>query len=460
MADSKIHRLFVIKLMKELKARDDKSDMETKICNIMCAAAENMDAKDIEGIDFDHEAKGASKKYTIQVNAIIREYFKGRGVEEDVNFYKLKMWLARDLSDRIYIPFADCEGFAAVTQDKCKIDPAYVDVFDKYKLMGSDATAEYPFFLIYHEDLDICIKYAVYRAVAGLPPFAMIDFNKKLPTVDHINRVVTDTSNGNLRYCNTMQNCISKVKYHGGGCHTPLEGTKAFAVHLWGNMLDNFVTNADIDTESFMKSWKKKPVILKTGCKYVSNAEELDPWIGIMNQFAIGVLKWLKQEEEQLEFLDKTSTTCEFFVYKSFIGTVQDFFPLDEKVYKSVFKNEFVKALTYDIIKVAEAGEFAHTNFLKVPEPSSTVPVKPMDPVDILNNFEHCYNPEYLRQTYENLFSKKFVGPVTSAYSYCKKRRCIVAKFAEPTGMCQKLTQVPYKVDHLIKSPESFYIVE
>jgi len=453
------------------------------VYKILEAATQNLDPDDITEIAFDENAKGKSRARAIQLNAVLRDYFKD--FEVAVSYHDIKRVLNRDVSG-LYVKFEELETqYTVLSLEDCKIDKAYAGVFEDYRIFVGKDTTEYPFVIIYHEDLDVYYKYPVYRIVSGLPNFSLIDMKVRIPTVDHINRDPSDTSNENLRYCNTIQNaynhCIAKMKFHGckgGNVRVPNMGTKAFAIHLWGIMLDNFVTNAEIDTGSFMRSWKKNPVIMKTGCRYAVNADELDPWIGLMNQFAIEVMKWVKQEEEQLVYLDKTSTTCEFFVYKSFIGKVQDFFPLDEPIYKTVFKNEFVQALTYDIIKVVDAGEFAHTNFLKVPEPSTKVPVKPVDPVAILNNFEHHYNTEFLRQNLENNFGKQFkdglrpkrsdfVGPklcdeVHSVYSFCKKRKFIVAKFGlKKSGKkAIKLVEVPYKVDNLIKTPNCFYIVE
>jgi len=149
---------------------------------------------------------------------------------------------------------------------------------------------------------------------------------------------------------------------------------------------------------------------------------------------------------------------------QGFLKSVHIFFvdgirPSDGEIYKTVFVN--------DLVKVVEAGEFAHTNFLKVPEASSYVPIKAVDPLDgrsdILNEFEHTTSFDHLRKGLMNMFSQlnNNKSVISSVYSYCAERRCIVAKFVKPNkedGVVLKA--VPNTVDYLIKTPNCFYIVE
>ena len=437
---------------------------EDRIYKILSAAAENKTPDEIEGVEFDPEAKGASLAKSRQVSKWIRDFFQ----KDAINYSKIRLVLNRPTAG-IYIKWDELE--AVVSLDDCMVNEEYVGVLEKYKIYAEEG--QYPFIVINHEDLETCIKYPLFRVVAGLPHYSLLDINKRLPTVDHINRCVMDTSNENLRYCNVNQNgynhCIAKVAFHGGakGSIIPAEGTVMFGVYLWGVMFDYFVSHADgdIDKVSFLSSWEKNPVIDKDGCRY--NEDTMGPWVGVMNQFAISVLKWARTTDD---IYNRSTTLSQMDVSKGFLKSVHSFFvdgirPSDGRssgeIYKTVFVNDFVKALTYDLVKVVEAGEFAHTNFLKVPKPSSYVPIKVVDPLDILNDFEHTTSFDHLRKGLMNMFSQlKNELVISSVYSYCAERKCIVAKFGMPNQEGVVLKEVPNKVDYLIKTPNCFYIVE
>jgi len=435
---------------------------EERIFIILSAADDNMAPDEIQGIEFDPEAKGASRARSFQITKWIRDFFK----KDAINYSQLRTIMNRVVD--LYFKFEDLDMNTEVSLEHCMVNNAYYEVLEKYKVYADPG--KYPFIVIYNQDLDTCMKYPLFRLVAGLPHYSLIDSNKRLPTVDHINRNVLDTSNENLRYCNVVQNgynhCIAKVAFHGigKGPMVPKENTVLFGIYLWGVMFDCFVTNAegDVDKDSFIRSWEKCPVINKAGCRY--NAETLDPWIGVMNHFAVTVIKWAKQGK----VFDKSTTPSQFGNgTKGFLKSLCDFFAEHSKklvVYKTVFANDFVRALTFDLIKVTEAREFAHTNFLKVPEPSFTVPVNVIDPVDILNAFEHFTNKDHLRQGLMNAFAQlnqdKF-PVVTSVYSYCPEKMCIVSKFGKPFSKKPVvLTEVPNKVDYIIKTSNCFYVVE
>lgn len=280
------------------------------------------------------------------------------------------------------------------------------DIFIKGLKVYADSGHEgYPYILIEISPYKKYEKYSLYRYFAQLPNFVSLSANAKLPTVDHISRVPSDSRLENLRYCTQVQNANNKcrvnntsAKYHGMGkdgfigiaCSN--ENLKVHTM-VWCSILDAYLSKHTVLPKQSYNHLSFTSCRAKYFDEYKHHACFMDDFVSEMLKFDM--------YHAYTKEMDKEDIMCP---EHPFLKEIYNAFPSNEKVYKTRMTHDYVIGLLYDIIKYKENGSFAHMNLIKPAQVVTTVSVPHIySPVEILNMFEQERDQEVLNKYYNNM---------------------------------------------------------
>lgn len=103
--------------------------------------------------------------------------------------------------------WVNTENLQPVLLDDLRLDQDVCDQLRGYKLYRDDKS--YIFVLIRYDNR--YFPYYIHRYIAGLTHTTHIRENRRLPTVDHINRDASDNRRCNLRWCTRSQNNFNQI---------------------------------------------------------------------------------------------------------------------------------------------------------------------------------------------------------------------------------------------------------
>ena len=342
-----------------------------------------------------------------------------------------------------------------------RLDSVMVDEDVREILDGVDVYVQdtgYPFIPIYHPN-EIMLRYDLFRYVGGLPHWTALSQEWRLPTIDHIHHDKMDTRRKNLRYCTTKQNgkniCGSSSLYHGvnrqNECTLPRPLSEADAirnlyVRTWGSL----ITPAMMDgyegySRSYLWEGACKGSLLSTIPE--SHLSFLDAFIGEL----LSTMDDLVEEEYTREVLERRAEGRE-----TLMAILRD---TKELRLRSVIRPTYIGAVCYDIVKIHGRGEWAHTNFMRIPEPRYTLEDTrhDMDPVEVLNMYEEHRDVEFVNEEYERLgFGPEAQGQ-RRLFEWGERegRRVITARFVERTG--EKAMTLKVMEEEYITNPRTIY---
>lgn len=347
-----------------------------------------------------------------------------KNMNNDLNKYANVTWKVRDvfeLFNKTYPIFNP--AFYKESLESCTLmrhhelvydTEIFSDIIRNYNIYIDDESP-YPSFAIYSTENNRYHWYNIYKYFAQLPINASLSFDRKLPTVDHINRNKFDSRLSNLRYCTTQQNAFNrcnsygKNKYHGvqdrliaiRDCSTTIE----YKIVSWAYMFDSFIFhNPDFKTD-YNNDFEFID-IHEECCSFVKqHVHEFQDKINIMNLFIYEFFKIINSNvlySKETRIEDIHSSEYKYTTLLTHIVTSFKHHSSGKSVFKTTFKHDYIAALAYDIYNYVNHGQYAHMNFLRSPPKTSNIVLKAdeiLSPVEVLNRFEKEMDYEFIQKT-------------------------------------------------------------
>jgi len=261
-----------------------------------------------------------------------------------------------------------------------------------------------------------------------------------------------------MRYATIVQSLYNRCqkasnKYHGMTC----KGTMSIIpfdritcdyikYNIWGMLLDNYLQFGKIPE----LPPRKDSYIDTNSCRYKALKEDAAHLLPLLNTFIYHV----KKLDNSIVYTQYTMKS-DIKVSSEFLKGILSYYPENTLIYGLCPKKQVIGALVWDLWKIKEAGEFAHTNFIKTPEPSSKIKVHTKSPADILNMFEQERDRKYKDS---RLVNKDFDVNLNGMFStYTMGENGIInMTYCESTDVFPtNLKEVG--TNEIIKSPCSYY---
>jgi hypothetical protein len=223
---------------------------------------------------------------------------------------------------------------------------------------------------------DSYLRYDLYRYLVGLPFYITLDDNRKLPTVDHINRDPRDDRLSNLRYCSNFQNQWNACNPTSIGFHnvTKFGAMNIYndplciveIIRLWVMLLNTAYEDAELrEFECGVDFLNPK------GCKsgLIKQFEDMFP---VFNRFVFEMIEFIipsftthGYKEDEKHMITKTKIKDMVSLDALMCKTMFDKYPSEEIKVQQNCSRPHLSALGVDIFKFLTHGSFAHLNFLK-----------------------------------------------------------------------------------------------
>jgi hypothetical protein len=297
---------------------------------------------------------------------------------------------------------------------KYKFDTDILHILTEYDIY-TDSNEQYPFLLVHIPLYNKYLKYPVYRYIAQLPFYVRVSHEYRLPTVDHINRDIMNNQRNALRYCDHCQNHMNQctktrntiTQYHGvlanGRTSMPkINRDIAYVAKVWSIasfwcrvLAECYTTIKQDATDRHQLQY-----LTATACKSI---EVFGDKATFVDKFVCDVIKLCTTTTFDYNDINSVSQVpCkEYEHYITLSALIKSAHPVS-KLRKS-FKLHHVAALVNDITRYVVYKDFAHTNFLTVPQPPHTVAdavTIPKRPEEVLNTFEYLNDQDYMDEYY------------------------------------------------------------
>jgi hypothetical protein len=285
--------------------------------------------------------------------------------------------------------------------NELKADPDVIRALSDFEVY---ADKTYPFIVMEYPS-GALQRYDIYRMVCGLPAYNTLAPGRMLAIADHISRERDDSRRGNLRYVTMYQNAWNKcrlegscAKYHSVNPSdrsvtlrpTTEDGKRMYmAIRVWVSMLRDQLEKVKVRTDLPVAS-----VFDDTACRG-AHLLELKEYRHALEPFVEELLDLLSEGAPVYQVtenkLDKSTIPAHHYAARPVLQLLHASAKATLTA-STCFNPDWLSALVVDCYNVSFQGEYAHTNFLKVPKARHTAQdtggLESPDPAAIMNAFE------------------------------------------------------------------------